>query len=60
MSQKEDFIELEEDIRISRQLPYTLTVEKVEGNIIYARNLWGNNVKYRKLGESQYELLSDE
>lgn len=50
--------ELEMDLREKRQLPYTLIVEKIEGDVIYTHNQWGNNVKYRKKGDN-YEIIED-
>jgi hypothetical protein len=56
----EDFEFYEEDIREKRQLPYTLTVEKIEGELIYAHNQWGNNCVYRVLENGHYELVSED
>lgn len=46
-------------IRISRQLPYTLTVEKVDGNKIYTHNTWGNSVIYVKKNDT-FEIFKQE
>lgn len=40
----EEFTFYEVDIQEKRQLPYTITVEKVEGDIIFTHNQWGNSV----------------
>ncbi|MHA1776329.1 MAG: hypothetical protein ACTSWC_06115 [Promethearchaeota archaeon] len=50
----------EEDIREKRQLPYTISVEKIDGNIIYTHNQWGNNVVYRRLENGDYKLVKDD
>ncbi|MHA1519509.1 MAG: hypothetical protein ACTSVZ_04995 [Promethearchaeota archaeon] len=50
----------EDDIHEKRQLPYTLTVEKVEGDLIYTHNQWGNNSLYKRLEDGTYLLLDDE
>ncbi|WP_457557593.1 hypothetical protein [Candidatus Harpocratesius sp.] len=55
----EEYEFYEEDIREKRQLPYTITVEKIEGDIIYTHNQWGNNVVYRHLENGEYELVLD-
>ena len=57
-SEEEDFFFLAEDIQEKRQLPYSLTVEKVEGDVIFTHNQWGNIVRYIK-GDNVYELLTD-
>ncbi len=57
-SEEEDFMFLADDIQEKRHLPYSVTVEKVEGDIIYVHNQWGNNVRYIK-GANTYELLTD-
>jgi len=49
--------ELAEKIRVNRQLPYTVTIEKREGNIITTHNIWGNTVIYKELKDGTYEIL---
>jgi hypothetical protein len=56
---RRDFTELEDDIRLKRQLPYTLTVEKKEGKLIYTRNIWGNSVIYRETDDGMYEIYTE-
>ncbi|MHA1727477.1 MAG: hypothetical protein ACTSWY_01940 [Promethearchaeota archaeon] len=35
-----------------RNLPYTLSIERIDGNKIYCRSSWGNHILYiRKDGE---------
>ncbi len=52
MSMKiENLEELSEDelaqlIMEQRNLPYTLKVERVDGNKIFSRNSWGNHILY--------------
>ena len=57
-SEEEDFVFLADDIQEKRQLPYSVTVQKVEGDVIYAHNQWGNDVRYIK-GANTYDLLTD-
>ncbi len=57
-SVEEEFMFLADDIQEKRQLPYSVTVVKIEGDIIYAHNQWGNDVRYIK-GANTYELLTD-
>lgn len=59
-----DYDRIADDIRVRRQLPYTLTVEKVEGEKIYTHNIWGNSVVYRSVTKKEkdedvtyYELV---
>ncbi len=58
MSNKEnaDLIQLAEDIMTKRALPYSLIVEKVEGDEIFVRNNWGTHIKYVRKGET-YEIV---
>ena len=56
----EEFLYYEEDIIEKRQLPYSLTVEKVEGDLIYTHNQWGNNALYKRLEDGSYQLLENE
>ena len=56
----EEFELYEEDILLKRQLPYSLTVEKVEGDLIYTHNQWGNNSLYKRLEDGSYLLLDNE
>ncbi len=56
----EEFEFYEEDILLKRQLPYSLTVEKVEGDLIYTHNQWGNNSLYKRLEDGSYLLLDNE
>ena len=56
----EEFAFYEEDILLKQQLPYSLTVEKVEGDLIYTHNQWGNNSLYKRLEDGSYLLLDNE
>ena len=49
--------ELAEKIRANRQLPYTITIEKREGNKIITHNIWGNTVIYKELKDGTFEML---
>ncbi len=55
----EDLAFYEIDIQEKRKLPYTITVEKVENNIIYVHNQWGNDLKY-KIVKDDYELIKED
>lgn len=55
---EEEFEFYEIDIREKRRLPYTITVEKIEGDIIYTHNQWGNDIIYRKKDED-YEVIEN-
>jgi hypothetical protein len=57
-SEEEDFMFLADDIQEKRQLPYSVEIVKIEGDIIYTHNQWGNDVRYLK-GKDVYELLTD-
>ena len=59
MSEEEDFAELADLLKISRHLPYTLTIEKIEGDIIYTHTPWGNNIQYRREGDD-FALIDKE
>ena len=48
----------EEDIRKKRHLPYTISVEKIEGELIYCHNQWGTDMTYKKIDDG-YELLEE-
>ena len=56
MSSDEHF-ELAERIRAKRQLPYTISIEKIDGNIITTHNIWGNTVTYKELKDGDFEIL---
>ena len=49
--------ELAEKIRVERQLPYTITIEKREGDKITTHNIWGNTVIYKELEDGSFEIL---
>lgn len=51
-----EFRELAEKIKLSRQLPYTITIEKREGDKIITHNIWGNTVIYKELKDGSFEL----
>ena len=53
---EEDFRELEDEIKNKRRLPYTLIVEKIEGDLIYTHNQWGNDVVYKKKDGNYYPM----
>jgi len=52
-----EFHELAEKIRVNRQLPYTITIEKRETNKIITHNIWGNTVIYKELKNGTFEML---
>jgi len=54
----DDNRELAEKIRKNRQLPYTITIEKQEGDKIITHNIWGNTVIYKELEDGNYEVLN--
>jgi len=47
---------LAEVIRVYRNLPYTLKIERIKGNIIYCRNSWGNHLIY-EYKNGNFDLL---
>ena len=51
-----EYQELAEKIRLSRQLPYTITIEKREGDKIITHNIWGNTVIYKELKNGTFEI----
>lgn len=52
-----EYHELAEKIRVNRQLPYTITIEKREANKIITHNIWGNTVIYKELKNGTFEML---
>ena len=54
----DDNRELAEKIRKNRQLPYTITIEKQEGDKIITHNIWGNTVIYKELEDGSFEVLN--
>ena len=52
-----EYHELAEKIRVNRQLPYTITLEKRETNKIITHNIWGNTVIYKELKNGTFEML---
>lgn len=57
---KDNHSDIEEEIRTRNSLPYTLTVEKVEGNKIFTHNIWGNSVVYIANKDGSYSVLNDD
>jgi hypothetical protein len=55
-----EFEEIAEMIRNDQNLPYTITVEKVEGNVVWTHNQWGNSVKYIDNTDGTYKLKDSE
>ena len=53
----EEYRELAERIRVKRQLPYTVSIEKIDGNTITTHNIWGNTVTYKELKDGDFEIL---
>ncbi|MHA1339374.1 MAG: hypothetical protein ACTSRZ_04070 [Promethearchaeota archaeon] len=47
---------LAEAIRVKRNLPYSLKIERIKGNIIYCRNSWGNHIVY-EFKNGKFELM---
>ena len=52
-----EYSELAEKIRVKRQLPYTITIEKIEKKVITTHNIWGNTVIYKELEDGSFEIL---
>ncbi len=52
-----EYNELAEKIRVNRQLPYTITIEKRETDKIITHNIWGNTVIYKELKDGTFEML---
>ncbi len=48
--------ELAEKIRVKRQLPYTVSIDKIEGDKIITHNIWGNTVIYKELKDGDFEI----
>jgi hypothetical protein len=59
MSEKNDLQGIAKEIAIQRNLPYTIKVEKIDGNKYYCRSSWGNHIVYIKKKDS-YILDSDQ
>ena len=59
MPSKDEMTELEVEIRKDRRLPYTITIEKMEGDTIWTHNQWGNSVKYKKNKNGRYDMIVD-
>ena len=55
----EEIRDLERDIEFERQLPYTLIVEKVEGDEIYTHNQWGNEIIYLKNENGSFSIKEE-
>ena len=53
----EEYRELAERIRVKRQLPYTISIEKIDGKTITTHNIWGNTVTYKELKDGDFEIL---
>ncbi len=53
----EEYRELAERIRIKRQLPYTISIEKIDKDTITTHNIWGNTVTYKELKDGDFEIL---
>ena len=47
-------IKLAEEIAAKRNLPYTLKIERVDGDKIYCRNSWGSHILYIKKDENYF------
>jgi len=48
--------ELAEKIRAKRQLPYTVSIDKIDGKLIYTHNIWGNTIIYKELKDGDFEI----
>ncbi len=55
----EDLEYFAEQIREDRNLPYTLTIEKVEDGVIWTHNQWGNSLKYSQDEKGHYKLVEE-
>ena len=55
-----DFEFYAEEIQEKRRLPYSLIVEKIEGDIIFTQNQWGNAVKYKhNIVKDNFDIITD-
>jgi len=46
--------ELSNEIVEKRNLPYSIKIERVEGNKIFCRNSWGNHIIYIKKDDDYF------
>ena len=49
-----DLIALSNEIIEKRNLPYSIKVERIEGNKVFCRNSWGNHILYIKQDDDYY------
>ncbi|MBN2155686.1 MAG: hypothetical protein JW776_06565 [Candidatus Lokiarchaeota archaeon] len=48
MTEPEKLDAIAKEIALVRNLPYTLKIEKVDGNTYHCRSSWGNHITYIK------------
>ena len=58
MSTQEELDLMAREISSQRDLPYTLKIEKIDGEKIYCRSSWGNHIVYIKK-KDKYFLESE-
>ena len=59
MSSDEEVEKIAKEIAVQRNLPYTLKIERIDGNKFYCRSSWGNHMVYIKK-KDKYILESQE
>jgi len=58
MSENEEIEAIAKEIANQRNLPYTIKIERIDGDKIYCRSSWGNHIVYLKK-EEKYVLESE-
>ena len=58
MSENEEIEAIAKEIANQRNLPYTLKIERIDGEKIYCRSSWGNHIVYLKI-KDKYVLESE-
>jgi hypothetical protein len=54
MSTQEELNALAKEIITQRNLPYTIKIEKIDGDKLYCRSSWGNHIVYVKKDEKYF------
>jgi hypothetical protein len=58
MSTQEEINAIAKEISFQRNLPYSLKIEKIDGEKLYCRSSWGNHIIYIKK-KDKYFLESE-
>jgi hypothetical protein len=58
MAENDEFEGIAKEIVSQRNLPYTLKIERIDGEKIYCRSSWGNHILYVKK-KDKYFLESE-